>query len=907
MLSIQEKADQLLENEELCDHCLGRQFAQLGHGLENFERGQIIRNTEELDEDDFVRENVPEDAEIGGECEICEGVFDELDRWADMVEDSFERYELETFLIGIRPREESVRAEEELWEEYGVEWTEPLKTELSRLLGKKMEERLDIQVDFDRADIMAVVDMREGRERVELQVNSLLIYGQYNKYSREIPQTEWHCRNCRGSGCEECDWTGHQYPTSVQQEIEGPFLRESKAVESKFHGCVAYDSKLGRVSASEVEVGNSIPTFREDTESSDSVEVEDSLTFMAQDIKTVEVNTWTGKNLVTTTSHPFNTRDGFVVAGKLDKSDEVLVRERKENYSSSGNRIADKEDLHSVMDEYFESVNRDKIFRELASKGLLPLESSHENIRSISRLIGVLLGDGSAMVTRDRDTTLAFYGGKPQIKGITEEIESLGFETSLERCRKSETTVTSAEGKEKLISGDCNEVAVYSKSLWTLLVALGVPVGEKTKKEFEVPNWIMEGSKCVKMNFVSALLGCEAETPRIDNREYNRKSMTSIKFSLNKIESQKDSAEKYALQLKEILEEFDVETGKIRTNKYTQRDDGCLSYKIAFDIKNNYQNMIDFLENVGFEVHKEKKERSLAFLAYLKTKRREIENRKEAYRTAVELDDKGMKLSKIHEKVSDWVTKSNLWTWLNRDLNPLENMKAKNSFPTFNEWYEENWNDDGYYWDRIESIQKTEIDKLTSLEVSKPHTFTANGFLTHNSGREDVDAKCFGKREFVLELIEPLNRNLNLEELKEEVNESTDKVEIFNIQYTHKDKAPEIKQKHSDKEYRAVVETEDEITEEDLENISEVVGEIEQETPERVEHRRAEKTREREVLEVDWEKTGEKEFELEVKAEAGTYIKELIHGDEGRTQPNISELVGTPCECVQLDVIWIEK
>jgi tRNA pseudouridine synthase 10 len=411
MLILNEKADQLLENENLCDHCLGRQFAQLGHGLENFERAQIIINTDKLEEDNFDRENVPDDAEIGGECEICSGVFDELDRWADLVEDSFERYELETFLIGIRPLEESVRAEEELWEEYGVEWTEPLKTELSRLLGKKMEDRMDIQVDFERADVMAVIDMREGRERVELQVNSLLIYGQYNKHSREIPQTEWHCRKCRGSGCEECDWTGHQYPTSVQQEIEVPFLRESKAVESKFHG----------------------------------------------------------------------------------------------------------------------------------------------------------------------------------------------------------------------------------------------------------------------------------------------------------------------------------------------------------------------------------------------------------------------------------------------------------------------------------------------------------------GGREDVDAKCLGKREFVLELVEPLNRDVNLEELKYEVNESTDKVELFNVKFTHKDKAAEIKQKHADKEYRAVIETEEEITEEDLENISEVVGGIEQDTPERVEHRRAEKTRKREVYEVSWEKTGEKEFELEVKAEAGTYIKELIHGDKGRTQPNISELIGTQAECFQLDVIWIEK
>ncbi|PSG99037.1 MAG: tRNA pseudouridine(54/55) synthase Pus10 [Nanohaloarchaea archaeon SW_7_43_1] len=410
MYTVQEKRDLLLE-EDLCDHCLGRQFAKLGHGLENYERGAIIREKDEVNENSFSRDNIPEGAELGGSCHVCQEVFEKMDHWVELVEDSFERYELDTFLIGIRPPSDVLKAEEELWEEYGLEWVEPIKTELSRLIGKRLEEELRIEVDFKRPDINAIIEMEESKDRVEMQVNSLLIYGQYNKYSREIPQTEWHCRNCRGDGCDECDWTGKQYPTSVQEEIQDPFMRETKGIEAKFHG----------------------------------------------------------------------------------------------------------------------------------------------------------------------------------------------------------------------------------------------------------------------------------------------------------------------------------------------------------------------------------------------------------------------------------------------------------------------------------------------------------------GGREDVNARCLGKREFVLEIIEPLNRHLDLDELQEGVNDSTDKIEVFELQFTHKDKAADIKQKHADKEYKAFIETEEEISEEDIQNISEVVGEIKQDTPERVEHRRADKTREREVYEASWERTGNKEFELTVKAEAGTYIKELIHGDEGRTQPNISDLIGTPAECVQLDVTWIEK
>lgn len=230
---IGEKASKLLETE-LCDHCLGRQFAKLGHGLENHQRGKIVRkHGSGLKEEHF--EERPE-SEPGGNCRYCDGVFDRLEHYTDMVVDSLERYELESFLVGIRPPEKLIEREEELWERFGVEHTEPIKTELSRLIGKRIEAREDITVNFERPDIMAVIDMREGKERVELQVNSVLFYGRYNKYSREIPQTEWPCSECGGSGCDECNWTGQQFGTSVQEIIQRPFIEETRGIDAKFHG-----------------------------------------------------------------------------------------------------------------------------------------------------------------------------------------------------------------------------------------------------------------------------------------------------------------------------------------------------------------------------------------------------------------------------------------------------------------------------------------------------------------------------------------------------------------------------------------------------------------------------------------------------------------------------------------------
>lgn len=232
-----EKAERLADRD-LCDHCLGRQFARLGHGLENWERGLIVRDHldrgADLEEDSFVREDIPDGEPRREGCGLCEGLFADLDTAVERVLNALDRYGFETFLIGTRPPSDAVQAEEDLWEEVGVDWVEPLKGELNRLIGKRVAAETGAEVDFERADVNPVYDFE--KDRVELQVNSLVLEGRYNKYSRELPQTKWPCRNCDGKGCEECDWTGKTYQESVEELIAEPLLRETRGLESKFHG-----------------------------------------------------------------------------------------------------------------------------------------------------------------------------------------------------------------------------------------------------------------------------------------------------------------------------------------------------------------------------------------------------------------------------------------------------------------------------------------------------------------------------------------------------------------------------------------------------------------------------------------------------------------------------------------------
>ena len=80
-----------------------------------------------------------------------------------------------------------------------------------------------------------------------------------------------------------------------------------------------------------------------------------------------------------------------------------------------------------------------------------------------------------------------------------------------------------------------------------------------------------------------------------------------------------------------------------------------------------------------------------------------------------------------------------------------------------------------------------------------------------------------------------------------------------------------------------------------------------QRTPERVAHRRADKIRRRKVIETSEPhiKVGEDGIlvgKFNLRCESGTYVKETVHGDGGRTQPSIASLIKAKCTVEWLDV-----
>ena len=81
---------------------------------------------------------------------------------------------------------------------------------------------------------------------------------------------------------------------------------------------------------------------------------------------------------------------------------------------------------------------------------------------------------------------------------------------------------------------------------------------------------------------------------------------------------------------------------------------------------------------------------------------------------------------------------------------------------------------------------------------------------------------------------------------------------------------------------------------------------IEQYTPNRVDHRRASLTRTRDVYDASGELHDARHATVDIHGAGGLYIKELVSGDEGRTNPSLAGILGIDAVVTALDVVAVE-
>ncbi|KAJ9443694.1 putative tRNA pseudouridine synthase Pus10, partial [Diplonema papillatum] len=204
-----------------------------------------------------------------------------------------------------------------------------------------------------------------------------------------------------------------------------------------------------------------------------------------------------------------------------------------------------------------------------------------------------------------------------------------------------------------------------------------------------------------------------------------------------------------------------------------------------------------------------------------------------------------------------------------------------------------------------EQAKKRRCEADTALD-------SIGGTKFHSAGREDIDVRMFGSgRPFMFEVPNPPKLHFSVSELQAleaailkqegagDIVPGTFKT-VSREYFMQLQEASEQKQK----KYRCAIWIADVVsaTIEEKLQIDELT--VQQKTPFRVLHRRSALTRPKVIHTVRvTDKLNDHWLILEIVTQAGTYIKEFVHGDRGRTSPSVAELCQCPVDILELDVV----
>lgn len=215
---------------------------------------------------------------------------------------------------------------------------------------------------------------------------------------------------------------------------------------------------------------------------------------------------------------------------------------------------------------------------------------------------------------------------------------------------------------------------------------------------------------------------------------------------------------------------------------------------------------------------------------------------------------------------------------------------------------------------RGERIMEDSVSELIVDAVAEHFRVSHKSIVFSSSGREDVDVRCLGNgRPFALEITDARRIQLAAEEaarMERKVDTSL-VVSVRHLQIIAREELHHIKtgEENKRKVYRALCVLRKPATVDLMERLNSTDGfDVEQWTPLRVLHRRTLMRRPRRVYSVQAHvhKENRCQLVLDIVTQAGTYVKELVHGEFGRTEPSIRSRIGQWIDIVALDVVSIQ-
>lgn len=463
--------------------------------------------------------------------------------------------------------------------------------------------------------------------------------------------------------------------------------------------------------------------------------------------KVLKITTETGREITATEDHPFLTPEGMKELREI-KYGKISI------YPFEGVEYEEPKEFSIVTESDIKELPLDKDARqsiqELKKRSLLPLKTTNEKLPYLLKIMGFVLGDGSIQFIKNKGIVW-FYGEKKDLEKIREDVKKIGFTPSRVYSRERNHEINTNYGKVKFSHNE-ESFKTTSSAFAALLWAMGVPAGNKTRQDWNVPEWLLKCPKWQKRLFLASFFGAELTTPSpVSGHGFN---IAAPILSVSKKQQFTKSGKAFLKTLQKMLREFGVKSHILAEEKknYTNKK-GESSTRLRLQVSSKPENLIKFWSRIGYEYNTKKTFFANAAIQYLKLKQQVIKERETAMKKAGEMKTTKRPTEIYKTLSSKYVNKR----FLERTLYDKRKTppRVPQVFPVFNEFVKEKTRglgNTGQIWDKIENTKVIQHnDFVYDFNVAdENHNFIANGFVVSNCGvrvmktpltRKDIETK----------------------------------------------------------------------------------------------------------------------------------------------------------------------
>lgn len=210
-------AKEIIDDNDLCNTCLGRLFSKKLHLKSNSLLGKKIRLAIKNSE--------------SKRCYICKNAFLHLNEILEKLIKISEEYQFETFEIGIILKPSILDNDDLIRSKYKIH-ADSIKSDVAKEISKMFSRHTKKKVDHMMPDLLFTINLKD--DSIFVRTKSLYLSGSYIKKEKGLSQKQTQCKKCYGKGCPSCSPIHTSGSASVEEIITRYIIDKFGCLQCRF-------------------------------------------------------------------------------------------------------------------------------------------------------------------------------------------------------------------------------------------------------------------------------------------------------------------------------------------------------------------------------------------------------------------------------------------------------------------------------------------------------------------------------------------------------------------------------------------------------------------------------------------------------------------------------------------------